>query len=145
MVERPFTNAFLSMAFLAPEGDQMFVRHYLQEHHDDIFQRGADGIWIKLAALPTTLIGAELIFSVPTRRPNRRYLAANGTARTLREFVEDAPNQWRQTATPHAYSDLIMDDNTSILRMSLSPDGLRLVFAPYPLRFGVFYTDRDSV
>jgi hypothetical protein len=111
---------------LAPEGDELFLRHTVNTMMATIDRYARQGDrWVHQGPVLTIVAnGPDL--SIPTaRRAGPRHMLVLASIYELREYVETSPDQWTQVGNAYLPLDL---GTRSILYPNLTTDGLHLVF-----------------
>jgi hypothetical protein len=138
---------------LAPEGDraiasivdQSVLMYYVEE-----FQVMGDGAWHDVHHVITLPFGETEFYplvSTPTREPSAHVLVLNVVypmPPSLYELVDDGdpdPSQpWQQVSAQTVDPSVNISD-----AMSVTPDGLRLLYVSEAVNGGIYYQDRPSI
>lgn len=135
-------NGYLDNARISPEGDEVYFRVYVSTGYAIVvYHRDADGTWRSTGQLPIADTGTNYVTTV-TRRPQRHIIVASGS--TFVEYAEDGAGNWPQVGSiTYAALGITIASNPT-----LTADGLRLVFAGYPMggpEYQIMYTERAEI
>ncbi len=137
-------------ARLAPEGNQAILaidEGFVSKTSFQVFQLQPDGGWTSQGEIATATYGCfgcvPVIISTPTRGPTRHVLLYDYGQSQLIELEDQGTYPWTQVHTQPT-ADFGQVEIASAI--SLSPDGLRMVFwANSPTGGGIYYSDRQAV